>query len=1212
MALRLEGGGYSYDGTLWAVYLYGPGTGKIDAHLGEDIVSIRYEGDGMDLNTPIIPSSCSIVIKASNQAEIDANEALLSEIALAGEGEFILKVYKNSLLHWVGLVLADQTQFSDDRLPRPLTIRAVDGLARLKEIEFNKDATEFASLAYLSQHIIIALQKTGIFAELSPGLRTSTGWTNAENTYASFLEGIRLDHVVWLYIDKKGEDATTTNKRSKYAWQVLEELAKLFHARVLMSAGSFWFIQIPQYLNAATAGIHNFDANGTVVTTGTGLPIAYSNVYTQAIGANWEYQAAIKRAKVTYRHASAENLNIVINFLTGPVVVKDIESFDGTAKFLLSFSLSYPTTLPASYPTYLSHFHKFKATIKIGDKWLKQTAQIILGEIIYTAPTWVSTAADYEFFVYPNFAPNGFNRYNFNLVSPPIPADGDFSVSLAYVHTYFPSNSGAPIQTITPFEWAVNNANFQVLPSGLIEDAFNETVFTQEGNATATKQFEFKSTVGDGPYSYTLTTMKARRPEGTTPPPTSSWTGSGSTGTIHQVLANSVVKFSGKNVKKINIPFIGGDYFPHGMIEYEEDFYLMLNADFNARANRWNGLFVQVADGGNGIALPPKKFISSKPSPRDIEGPVPVPYFPTVPDDGKLDLPNVKKADMTILRGGIPTTTDEPIEVGVVTSIPINPFDLDRVLLAGDKIMVTDIYTGKPTVFTVAANTTAGASSVSVVSQTITDRIVDGSYIQLDPEYLYTRALTNLANVGTGVQIFKDKVNQVANLRTLVAGSNITLVQNTNEIVISAAASGSMSFFVISANSGASNNITDAETLLISGNSGISTFVSTNQIAISLDISTLIAVTAASGDYLAIYDVSAGFHRRITIQDIINLVPAGFTSFTISANTGTANSITNGETLSLSGSSGISSFVSTNQVTFSLDISSLTAVTAASGDYLAIYDVSAGFHRRITVQDILNLVSSGGSMSSFFISADSGTSNSITDSETLSVLGGTAVNTSVGTNQVTVNFNIMKLALLTPTSDDFLCFYDNNLGQHGRAAISTILALGGGGFTSFNIAGNGGSSNAITNGETLTISGATGITTSAVTNGVIVSMDIGAMSGISTISGFDRLPIYDNSTGGHGSVSFNQVSDFIGVKSIIFTNSTNASGIVSVTHGYNLSSPAFTVVICSLTTLNSNAGFVRYVSGTANTATFEVRKFDGTVLSSESVQIHVTMHIPPS
>lgn len=1127
MALRLQGGGYStFDNIGWDVYIYGPGSGTINAHLGANIFTKRYDGSESDVNAAIIPSSVSITLMAKDNTESAAHQALLSEIALGNEGDFILKIVKNGVLDWVGIILADQIQFSDDRLPRPFTIRAVDGLARLKEIEFNKDGTEFDTVpAYLSQHIIIALQKTGLWAELSPGLKAVLSWTCAQNTlYSTFLEGIRLNHIVWLFIDSKGATDTTTNKRSKTAWDVLEQIAKAFHARVMMAEGSFWFIQVPALLNAATASVYTFGDNGAVSGTSNGLPITYATSIDQLMGANWEYQPAVKRAKVTYKHASAKNLAISLNFISGPVEVKAVESFSGTAKIFLSFVLTYPTELnPVTYPTYLTHAHRFRLTIKIGNYYLKRTAQINLGQIIYSDPVWTTTASDYEFYVYPSFGFNGKNRYQFNLVTPPLPANGDATINLYYVHTWFVGGAGTPV--IAGFEWAVNNGNFQVMPSGLIDEAFNETVYTQESAITATKQVEVTTTFGDGPFAHTLTTMKARRPEGAEPPITQSWTGSGLTGTVHQVLTASIIKFSGKPAQKLNRPFIG-DFSPTGVFSAESKFYIMVSGDYNARTHAWNGVFIQISDQPNGVTLPPVKYISTGPGRKavDIAPPISNLPDPVIPDDGFFDPPQVKKADVTAIRTGmVPVITTAPIEAGTVSSIQVEAFTLDKVLLAGDKIVVTDVKTGKPTVFTVAADTTAGGTTVSVTPISVTDRIVDTSYVQLDPEYLYTRGVTSLANIGSGSQVWKNTASGVANLRSILAGSGITVSQNANDITISASASGGMTSFNISGDTGALNGITNGETFAIIGGGGLRTVVTTNQIQVFLNFfDGLTSVFPALADVLAIWDVSGNTHAKITIQDIINLVPAGFTSFTISASAGTANTITNGETFTIS--------------------------------------------------------------------------------------GGTAMDTSVSTNQVTANFNLMKLGITTgPTTDDFLVLYDNSLGQHVRSTIANVLALSGG-FTSFNIAGDSGTANAITNGETLTVSGGTGLSSQAITNGVVVNLDVNSLSFVATLEDYDRFPFYDTSTGGHAAIDAVQIWNYVGVRGYILTGTSNGSGQITLTHSLGLSNYLFFQIIPVLNSSNPNVATIRLVSSALNSCVFELRNWSGALAISETVTIHCTIH----
>ncbi len=749
--LRLQGGGKSYSDIEWDVKLYGPDISAtvINAHLGADVFSLRYEGGEADINTPIIPSSLSFQILAKTDTELVVNESLLNEIALADEGDFIVKVYKDTVLWWVGLVLADQIQFADDRLPRPFTIRAVDGLARLKEIEFNQDGEEFTVDAYLSQHITIALKKTGLYDQLTVGLKACTSWTCDENTlYDSFLEGIRLRHIVWLYIDSKGSSTTTTQKRSKTAWEVLEMIAKTFHARVFMTLGSFWFVQIPSYSNVSTARIHSFNSDGAVTSYETGLPITYSNSYDQAMGAYWQYQAAIKRVKVTYKHESAKNVALDLNFVTGPITITDVDSFSGTGKVYLSFTLSYPTVLNSTtYPTYLSHAHKFLMRLKIGDRWLVRTSVVQQGQITYGDPFWSTTAADYEFFVNPNYNFNGQNRYNFSLVTPPFPASGDAVLSLSYERTYFFGGSTSPT-AISGFEWFVTNGNFQVIPEGLIDGAFNETTFTDESLVGASKEVPIISTFGDGPYSYTLTTMRARRTEGTPFPITENWNGSARSGGIHEVLAASIIRYNGKVAKKLNQPFIGGSYTILNLLESSGKFYMIISGDFNARGDTWNAVFTELIENTNRRSLPPKKYQNRIPQPgtgSGISGNEPQSIPPQLlPDDRQGNEVALAKADVAVIKASVPTITSAKISAGTVTSVQITTLSEANVFVAGDKVNVTDAKTGKTTAFTVNTNNAAGATSLAVDSTTIANDIVDSSAVQLDAQTLYKR--TGAAN----------------------------------------------------------------------------------------------------------------------------------------------------------------------------------------------------------------------------------------------------------------------------------------------------------------------------------------------------------------------------------------------------------------------------------------------------------------------------------
>ena len=102
----------------------------------------------------------------------------------------------------------------------------------------------------------------------------------------------------------------------------------------------------------------------------------------------------------------------------------------------------------------------------------------------------------------------------------------------------------------------------------------------------------------------------------------------------------------------------------------------------------------------------------------------------------------------------------------------------------------------------------------------------DDNYIEIDSE-----GEPNLAaNVGTGVGVWKDKVGETLNFKSLIAGTNITIVPGANEITINSTASGGggsmTSFNVYDENPGGAGpgfTVTDSDDVLMWGRNGIAT-----------------------------------------------------------------------------------------------------------------------------------------------------------------------------------------------------------------------------------------------------------------------------------------------------------------------------------------------------------------------------------------------------
>jgi len=277
--------------------------------------------------------------------------------------------------------------------------------------------------------------------------------------------------------------------------------------------------------------------------------------------------------------------------------------------------------------------------------------------------------------------------------------------------------------------------------------------------------------------------------------------------------------------------------------------------------------------------------------------------------------------------------------------------------------------------------------------------------------------------------------------------------------------------------------------------------------------------TANAGDI--IYNTSSNLFKFYNGTAWIDPSAGTYTGWTITGDSGTSASVTNGAAVTFVGGLGMTTTSNGFNLSIALDeatattrggieLASNTVQTVAAGTVTATAQRTYGLQLNSSGQAVVNVPwTDTTGMSSWTVTADNGGSVSVGDGQTVDWAGGTGITTSYATP----SGNRTVTTTLDNTSVTAGAYTLANITVDAQGRI-TAAASGTGGFTSFTVAGDTGDDQTITNGNTLTLAGATngGIATvGAATDIVNFKMDISDLASYSGTynAGKDKLAVMD-------------------------------------------------------------------------------------------------------
>ena len=272
MGVRLRSVYYTEKGNPAVLQLWDSSYSGATTEFKCQALQISWRGDdARERFSPLIGSEMRI----SMIVDTSTLETFIEDLVGAEEGRFTVSFGildgLTPRIAWNGYITTDNVSIEDTtmELGYAVEIRAVDGIGRLKEIDYNNAGTAYTGKETFVEHALNCLNKLDFVTDLYTGtaklLICVANWHENSWTYASTINPLsrsRVSHGAFYYRDTKGNNVYSS------CYDVLEKICTAWGARMFFSGNAFWLVQVNEMNTSPDSKtIFQYQPDGTETVT---------------------------------------------------------------------------------------------------------------------------------------------------------------------------------------------------------------------------------------------------------------------------------------------------------------------------------------------------------------------------------------------------------------------------------------------------------------------------------------------------------------------------------------------------------------------------------------------------------------------------------------------------------------------------------------------------------------------------------------------------------------------------------------------------------------------------------------------------------------------------------------------------------------------------------------------------------------------------------